>query len=190
MHVCRAFAHAALVCVVLLLTSLVEADTIPPGLNPGDVYHRAFVTSASYIVEAPIYPPDPGAFSGLAGADFQVTQAAYDAGLIPDWNGIDIVWHAILSDETINAKDHVAITGPVYNMQNELIATDAADMWDGSLIHAILYDELGQPHTGVDSAVHTGSTGFGTRIPGETANSWTNQGGTAHYGVADSAGLE
>src|SRR5258708_5184838 len=65
------------------------------------------------------------------------------AGLLKKWNFSDLTWTAILSNSTSNAIDRVPILGPVYNTRGELVATDAADMWDGTIAHAIQYDEVG-----------------------------------------------
>jgi hypothetical protein len=42
-----------------------------------------------------------------------------------------------------NAKNRLDIEAPIYNTQGELIATDAADLWDGAIDHAVKYNEFG-----------------------------------------------
>jgi hypothetical protein len=146
----------------------------PPGLHAGDVYERIFVTSSKYSVTSDTsVPPLTGVFGGLAAADYQVTLSAYQAGLIPDWNGHDILWHAILSTSTVDARDRVSVPGPVYNTQNELIATSFADLWDGAIAHPVRYDESGVEVL-LGSRVWTGSNALGQNGGLQNANDWTN----------------
>ena len=73
----------------------------PPGLAPGSVYQRVFVTDDSYNISADSsYPPSGSTVAGLAGGDFQVNLSAYQAGQIlgsdwiKDWDGDAILFHA------------------------------------------------------------------------------------------------
>ena len=170
------------------------------------VTHNTFSISTN----ATSFPPDTLTVGGLRGADWDVTEAAlfadidsfnYDAnGRLIDngpfaqvFNGktgeelYDILtfegkqpFRAILSDGTTNANDRLDIQGPIYNMQNELIANDAADLWDGSLAHAIRYDELGNsvPVPGSDPLhplngwVWTGTSSAGLKDSSSTAGNW------------------
>ncbi len=72
-----------------------------------------------------------------------MTYAAATSGLIDDWQGVDIVYHAILSAPGNNAIDRLQISGPIYNIHGELVALDKADLWDGTIAHPIGYDEFG-----------------------------------------------
>jgi hypothetical protein len=165
----------------------------PPGLHPGDVYERIFVTSftttiTTIVSHPPASVPLGETFGGIDAADYWTTFAASHAGLISNWDHLNNVYHAVLSDSTVNAKDRLDISGPVYNMQNELVATSAADLWDGTLLNAIRYDEFGNavPMTSLidehdrgfqtePTLVWTGSDEFGNVHPiGDTAGNWTN----------------
>jgi hypothetical protein len=169
---------------------LVDTLPPPPGLQPGDVYHRVFVTGNSFsVVTGASYPPDTGDLHGLASADYQVSDAASQAGLVANWDqlGGDLPYHAILSGPD-NAKDRLSIVGPIYNMHNELIATSAADLWDGSIAHAIGYDESGSP-VPAGTKVWTGTSPLGTTTL-DTARNWTNPNTSATCGDPLVATLE
>lgn len=64
-------------------------------------------------------PPAIPQFGGLAAADYGVTYAAAGGGLITGWNSSDIIYKAILSTEGNNARDRLAISGPVYNTRDQ-----------------------------------------------------------------------
>jgi hypothetical protein len=94
--------------------------------------HRIFVSSTSTT----------GAFGGIAGGDAICAACATGAGL----SG---TWRAILSARPANhAADRLTISGPIFNLNpfvlgGDKVADDAADLWDGSLDAAIVYDEHG-----------------------------------------------
>ncbi len=144
-HIHRRLLSAALCLTVGWLACLpayAQELAEPAGLQPGDRYHRVFVTSEPYAIStSTVVPPAPGTFGGLAAADWNVNSHADSAGLITDWNGSDIPYRAILSDFTGEARTRLSITGPVYNTANEIIANDFEDFWDGSLINPIRYEE-------------------------------------------------
>ncbi|MGD9724417.1 MAG: PEP-CTERM sorting domain-containing protein [Pirellulales bacterium] len=170
------------VWVLLLGVQTATAATIPPGLNPGDIYHRIFVTSGAYsVTSSDVVPTDSSSFGGVAAADYNVTLAAYQAGLIPDWDGETIFYRAILSTSTIDARDHVDVQGAVFNMQDELIATSETDLWDGTLANAVRYDEVGISLQ-EDSRAWTGSTSAGTYGGAWTAGDWLVTGTGAWVG--------
>jgi hypothetical protein len=161
---------------------LVDTLPPPPGLQPGDVYHRVFVTQFTVgISTSHGYPPLSGEVNGLMAADYNVSEAASQAGLVVNWDqlGGDLPYHAIMSGPD-NAKDRLSIVGPIYNMHNELIATSAADLWDGSIAHAIGYDESGSP-VPAGTKVWTGTTPHGLIGIG-TADNWTNPNAFGEYG--------
>lgn len=163
----------------MVTTSLsVASAAVPPGLYPGDSYHRIFVTSDTYTVVSTVFippydVPDEGGIGGLFSADYQVTLNAWQAGMIPDWDGYAIHYTAILSDSKVNARDRLNVQGPIYNMQNELIATNSADLWDGTISNAIRYDEFGNS-VAEGSVAWTGSSGFGTVDLSNNAGDWMN----------------
>lgn len=152
--------------------TIVDPQSPPPGLAPGTIYQRLFVTSSSFsISSSTAYPPIVGV-GGLAGADYNVTFEAYQAGWMPDWDGHEVPFRAILSDGTTDARDRLTIAVPIFNMANELFANDAADLWHGSIAHAIRYDPFGQAvPDGI--RVWTGTVGYGFKFI-ETCGNWLN----------------
>ncbi len=137
------------------------------------VSHRIFVTSSTFnVVTSNQFPPGPGEFGGLTAADYQCTFAAYDANLIPNWNGTDILYKAVLSDGTTSAVNRITINGPIYNMANQEVAANAAQFWSGSLMCAVGYDENGVP-VASGAPVWTGSNPDGTTTAA-ACNGWLN----------------
>ncbi len=171
----------------------------PPGVLPGQTYHIVYVTGATHgltsstIVPPPFYPR----FGGLEAADYIVTDWAAGAagsifasqsqgppplgiapcawiGAAPDaadpWDGVALAWTALLSTNTVNMNARATILGPVYNTAGELLATGRADFFDGTLEHAIGYDQYGQP---VSGEVWTGSFNNGAKTTFSCSN-WTS----------------
>jgi len=136
-------------------------------------FHYMFVTSAVFTAAE---------IGGLENADDIVTLAAYWGGLIPDWNGVDRVYRAILSTSMIDARDRVPFDRSIFNRNNELI-TFGTGLWDGSLLDAPMYDEYGTLLG--DVPVWTGTNADGT-WSGESASDWTSNDGLATAGL-DSA---
>ena len=168
-----AFLLACSVAASASAATIVDPQLPPPGLAPGSVYQRLWVSTVDYpIFTSSTYPPS-GDVGGLAGGDYNVTYEAYAAGWIPDWDGDEILFHAILSDETTNARDRLSIVGPIYNLGNELIASDAADLWDGTIDHAIRYDVFGNSVPD-GTRVWAGCTAQGTKSTGNNCGSWLN----------------
>ena len=65
----------------------------------------------------------PPNFWGIDVADGACQAFATDAGLAGDWV-------AVISDANVAVRDRVVIGGPIRNMVDELVANDAADLWD------------------------------------------------------------
>ncbi len=82
-------------------------------------------------------------------------------------------WKAIMSDESTNAKDRLSISGPVLLLDGSTVATDAADLWDGTISTNININENGET---VSSWVWTGTTEDGLKASGDTCNSWVGVG--------------
>ena len=102
------------------------------------MFATSFVTA---VDNQPDPIPNPGPyFNGLDSADSLVTYAAWQANLLPNWNFQDNVYHAVLSTQAHNAKDRLDIEAPIYNMHGDLIATGAADLWDGTIDNPVGYD--------------------------------------------------
>jgi hypothetical protein len=122
-----------------LVISQVHASpiTLPPGLNPGDQYRLAFVTSRLWDAHIPI----------IDEYNFRVSDAALT---VPELAALQTVWFAIAStpyvDAYINTDTHPGESGvPIYNLAGQLIATGNQDLWDGHLLAPIGYTEDGIP---------------------------------------------
>ena len=185
---------------LLVAAAPATATTVhPPGLLPGDTYHRVFVTSNAVIIDSfdpePLYPANVGFpwIYGSKGADLYVSHAAENAGLLDNYEpylydqfnnyiGTQPVqpWKAILSTSGVNAKDHITVSGPIYNTNDELIANDAADLWDGSIANPINYTEHGNLMT-FDPKVWTGTASSGQNSDFECGN-WTSPSDTGTFG--------
>ena len=61
----------------------------------------------------------------------------------------------------------------MYNFNGETIATDATDLWKGSIAAYVRYDAAGVLASGVSTAVWTGSTLAGVSSGANCAN-WTS----------------
>jgi hypothetical protein len=114
-----------------IFSSMLFAGTIaqalpiftPSGLNPGDTYQLVFVTSTSTTALSTDIA-DYNAF----------VQAAADAVWLGGGTILDgVQWSAIGSTDSVNTRDNAVVSGPVYNLGDELVATSFAAMWDGSL---------------------------------------------------------
>lgn len=91
---------------------------------------------------------------GLEGADALCAEVAGGLGFPGEWQ-------AILSDSTRSASSRLAIFGPVLNTKGELVAEDEGDLFDGTLSHAVRYDQTGLPVVLGD--VWTGTDNDGSR---------------------------
>jgi hypothetical protein len=155
------------------------------GLQPGDQYHIIFATSFVTVISSDTtVPPALPAFGGLAAADYTVTFAAAQAGLVPGWNDLDITYKALLSTNGNDARDRITITGPVYNTNGFLIANSAADLWDGSIANPVMFDEYGDSISG-ELRDWTGTLVNGTAT--SSGNNWNQTGADAMVGRADAA---
>jgi hypothetical protein len=131
-----------------------------------------FVTSSlSSISASTTVPPQFPAFGGVGAADWVVTFDAFNAGLVPGWDGMTPLWHALLSTSTLGAYLHVPVAGPVYNLKGQLMAKNFTQFWSGTLLAPIV-DEKGDPVS--TTSVWTGTMDGGTVAPFETADDWTS----------------
>lgn len=102
-----------LVACFALVTSSLQAQH-PPGVIQGESYHLVFATWTVFGIDSSgLFPPPFGQVNNLAGADWQVTFSAFDAGHLSPWNGADLVWTSILSDSATDANTRFTIAGPV-----------------------------------------------------------------------------
>lgn len=126
--------------------------------------HVAFSTMTQYA---------PGDLGGLTGADAKCQERA-------DAVQLGGTYKAILSSDTEDAASRITISGPVYNTAGQLVANDAADLWDGTIAASLVYSETGLFW---GPTVVTGSTAAGTKT-GDTCSNWTSTTGTARYGLS------
>ena len=139
---------------LLGLVSMAQAAPVltPPGLNPGDMYQLAFVTSTSRDATSFILP------------DYHAhVQAAADAANIGTGStlfGTDVTWTAIGSTIFQRAKDNALVRGEVYNLGGLKVADGFGDFWDGSLDGPINLNETGALST--PFRVWTGTGQFGS----------------------------
>jgi hypothetical protein len=163
-----------LAAVAIMVTARADGSIlVPDGLQPGDTYHLIFTTSvitniSSVSTVPPIYP----SFGSVDGADWIVTLSAFNAGMIPDWDGVEQVWTAMLSSSTVSLRDRVDIDGRVYNMQEQLMASGFNDLFDGGISASVAFDEFGNAITD-NFTVWTGSLPTGFRST-DTAQNWTS----------------
>ena len=142
----RLFKIAIIACI---LFTVLSAHASPIRIDPlahTDPFHFVFVTSGTR-----------NASSGDIDDYNQFVQDAADA--VGIGTSIGLTWRAIISTATVDAIDNVAITGPVYTLDDRLVANDANDMFDGSIANPINYDEMA--NVNVKSNVWTGSRWWG-----------------------------
>lgn len=152
---------------VMLITAVGTAEAgagaviLPEGLNPGDPYRIAFVTSDAFKSSA--------ASEDIADYNLVVTNAANSlvAGLNTDW-------FALVSTPTVSARDNSGTQGsggvPIFLVDGTTkIADDYGDLWDGTLDFRLNVNETGGPWVqadvpggSADSGVWTGTLGDGS----------------------------
>lgn len=130
----------------------------------GKCAHRIFVTSQTYN----------GKLGGLSGAD-QLCQNRAGA------ENLGGTWKAVLSVSGTDAKSHVAVQAPVYNLNGDEVAPDSSALWASNLTNAVIYDETTGAHRGGGAlTVWTGTDVDGTWDgtdeggDGEDCNGWTS----------------
>jgi hypothetical protein len=136
-----------------LLTALATvADgsslVIPPGLHPGDQYRIVFYT----------YEQRDATATDISVYDSFVTSAANAPGSI--LASLNATWQVIGSTAAVQAYDHIGgnFSTPVYRSDGVIVATNAADLWKGSIDAPISLDEYG---SGSVVSVWTGTGVFG-----------------------------
>lgn len=151
---------AGILILFLLVVSAPEAAsaapmTIPSGLNPGDQYRLAFVTSTGHdAMSADV-------------ADYNAFAASL-ANAVPALSALGTTWTVLASTAAVDARDNT-LTNPglatgvaIYNLGGSLVAGNNADLWDGALQAPIQFDETG---TSLSVVVHTGTDTAGQGIP-------------------------
>jgi hypothetical protein len=128
---------------IALTSGAAQAALItPPGLQPGDTYQLAFVTSGTFKATS----------GDIAEYDALVQAAAAAAGMG------SVTWRVIGSTLGVSAIDHAVVSAPVYNMNGALVATGFTDFWDGDHADDLDYDEFNAAR---NFNVWTGTLGTG-----------------------------
>jgi hypothetical protein len=146
-----------------------------PTARAGEHLPSVFATQEMLrTTTSPAVPPPFGRFGGVAAADWQVTNAAFNVGLpgTLGWDGVSPLYQSIISISGNNAVSRVSIAGPVYNMHGELLATGHADLFDGDLAAVVGYDEHGEAIVD-DLQTWTGSEGIGV-WSGTSCQAWNS----------------
>jgi len=137
----------------------------PYGLQAGDHFRFIYVTRMSTTV----YSSDVATYDAFVN-DYGFVNNYSDA----TYNGERITWKAIGSTSSVNAINHIGVTGyPVYNVDGvRVAATDSTGphgLWSGNLESSIS-QYIGSKPTGNDTYVWTGtnSDGTATAYPGTT----------------------
>ncbi len=130
----------AMAAAALLLASARESIagpiTVPTGLNPGDQYRLAFLTSKVRDATS----------ASIADYNAFVTAAA---NAVPELLALGTTWTAIASTVTVDARDNTntnpntAVGVPIYLLNDTLLVNDNADLWDGSIGVPLGVDETG-----------------------------------------------
>ena len=123
----------------------------PTGLNPGDTYQLAFVTSTSRDALS----------TNIDDYNTFVQDVANTAGFGLGGTLGDVTWNAIASTASVSALLNAVVSTSVYNLGDQLVAMGLADMWDGSLVAPISFDENGDSN---GPTVWTGSDTDGTPL--------------------------
>lgn len=120
---------------------------------------RLFFTSTTYLGTE---------VGGLEGADAKCQARAVAASLSGSYK-------AVLSTETVDARDRMNVVGRVINTLGSTLANNATDLWDGTVETSILdeYRVLGS----VGHYVWTGSIADGTKALGSHCFSFSGVGG-------------
>lgn len=158
--------------------------SIPPGLQPGDTFRLAFVSST-----------DRNALSGdLADYNGFVSDLAVQT---PGLFSLNTTWKAIVTLWGLNAIDNTLTRGtdpsaPIYRVDGFRVASSNADLWDGSIILPISTTEAGGTR---NSLVWTGTVRSGVRgadyaIPNFAHYSYVGNCSSADYSWVEGLGIQ
>ena len=132
--------------------------TVPTGLNPGDFYRLAFVTSVKTDATSSNFH-DYDAFATTV------------ANSVPALQALGVPWYGVVSTpNALPARDNTGTNPlyyfditPIYTTGDTRIATSYADLWDGTIENPIEFTEQGNLS---HNLVWTGSDEFGYGSPG------------------------
>ena len=138
---------AALAAVALSATT-VMAQVVLPNLSPGSMYQIIFVTAHTRS------PAD----DDISTYNTFVTNEANDDPILA---ALGVTWHAVASTATVNANVNAPSNNQfVFNTRANLVAGAGHDLYSGSLLRPVTYNQHGVD-VGVET-VATGSTANGT----------------------------
>ena len=104
---------------------------VPPSLNPGEHYRLGFVTSGPWDATSTI----------ISDYDAFVTAQATESA---EFNALNTTMQVIGWTESMNPLSLLCvISNSILNTQGELVATNKADLFDGSITEDVSYDEHG-----------------------------------------------
>ncbi len=144
--------------IVPLLHGTARATTAPPGLLPGDTYQFVFVTQA--VINAT--SPDLSIYDAFAQNEALLNPALTGASTT-------FVYHAIVATKNqpdMQFNSDVGPTAKIFLVNGtSLVASGAADFWDGNQAIAMSYNQGGHGKSVVTPAAQRGSrqTGAVTR---------------------------
>ena len=160
----------AVIAAIPSLPALAAPITIPVGLNPGDHYRVAFVTSTTTTA----------ASSSIADYNALVTTTANSSGPLA---ALGTTWTAIASTLAVNAEDNTNTNPafsagvPVYNLAGSLVAPNNSVLW-GATFTTFLSDRVDITETG---ATYTNLVWTGTHEFGVGAGIYTLGSGNSVY---------
>ena len=136
---------------LLIAPSSARAVVVPTGLNPGDMYHLAFLTDGTR---------DATAVSIGIYNTFVQDEAALNSNLTGTDQGVQ--WFVIGSTHSDDARDNAVVSAPVYLLDGiTKVADGFADIWDGTIDNPIHIDQYGTSVSNPDP-VFAGSQADGT----------------------------
>lgn len=158
------------ICTLLIFSQIMSAAvvTVPEGLAPGEQYRLVFVTAGLHDASSAM----------IEDYNIYVTSQANGAPLLVSLN---TTWSVLGSSPTVDAMTNTdtnpASSGvPIYNLNGQLVASGNADLWDGSLAHAINVDQNG------DTWAQAVFTGTGTDGLGKSGYQFGAIGDRVQYG--------
>ncbi len=121
-----------------------------------------------------------GNLGGITGAD-AICQSAANGNFTGTFK-------ALISDSTLNAKARIASCNLWNTNMNgsEQVSVDCSDLWDGSILESIIYDESGASRS---DDVWTGSFALGMAAPQNCSN-WTSSSSSRKGEVGDNGSTD
>ncbi|MEZ6118624.1 MAG: SdrD B-like domain-containing protein [Pirellulaceae bacterium] len=158
---------------------------VPPGLNAGDTYMLAFVTSQT---TTPDFGQTIGGGNGIVGGDLFVNGLANAAGTVTAPGS----YSAIISDSVqgVDAVTRIPSGVPIYNTNGDPVAADVSGLFAGfatNLRSPIVYDEYGST---TPAEVWTGTDVDGLRSALGDHGGWLSNSGIAAIGTSNSTTYE